>query len=401
MTTSPSHLSSSDQYPCHAYHEDLANGKASGTVLAHSSGLVFSIDGKQITVPYAGCKLELGGANDRILFFRHPMVPDWTFYSNDRSILNHPALKAHPDLIAQVRRVRRKRTRNAVIVSTVLLIIIGTPVFLLTQMDWVSKQVAKEIPVEWETTLGESSIEQLTLATDLMAKERGENLLRPLVQPLLTELGDSRYQYNFYIAHEPTTNAFALPGGYVVIHSELILEADSAEELLGVLAHEISHVEQQHGVRNVIGTAGIYVLFGALFGDVEGLLGLITSAAPFLLNQSYSRDFEREADRLGYELLVDANINPRGLAHFFEKMLAEKEEHSTGTEAGSGSEGSEGNMANDVLAFLSTHPASEERIEYLNEMATETDQNFESFESEFDQLKRAVQDFVAEQEDKE
>ncbi len=382
------------EYQCHAYHQDLPKGKASGKVLVNGDGLEFVIREQTIRVPFAGMQVELGGASDRILFFRHAHAPGWTFFSNDRSIIKNTHLQKHPELIQQIQKIRTKRSKHFVAIAAVIAIVVGVPALVIFRMDWVSKQVAREVPVEWEEKLGKSTIDQYSLQNEFLEKEQAEALLEPLVQPLLDELHDSRYQYRFHIALEPTLNAFAAPGGYVVIHSQLILEADSAEELLGVVAHEITHVEEQHGIRNVIGTIGLYTVIGALFGDVGGIAATIANAAPFIINQSYSREFERESDKMGFQLLIDANIDPRGMARFFEKLIAKEKEQMANIE-----DEQTRDTVKKALEFLSTHPASEERVAYLDKLAEDIPTSYRNLDYEFLELQEAVKAFVLETEE--
>jgi predicted Zn-dependent protease len=258
-------------------------------------------------------------------------------------------------------------------------------------MDFFTGLIANKIPAELEQQIGDSTLAQYQFGKQILDDKDAEQLLKPLIEPLINALGQSRYQYHFHIVNDGTLNAFALPGGQVVIHSQLILRADSAEELLGVLAHEINHVEQQHGVRNLIGTTGIYIIASAVFGDATGLLAVLSSAAPLLLNQSYSRRFETEADTKGFALLQKAHINPKGLASFFEKMIEEEKKQFEKIEDEKNRE-----LAKQALKFLSTHPASEDRIKSLQELADKNNPNTEylNLQSAFAELQAAVKDFV-------
>ena len=94
--------------------------------------------------------------------------------------------------------------------------------------------------------------------------------------------------------------------------------------VLGVLAHEISHVTEQHGVRQIMARAGVALTAQALLGDVNGMMAMIAAATPMLLSQSYSRDFESDADEHGFDLLEKADIDPNGLVSFFEKIMEEE-----------------------------------------------------------------------------
>ncbi len=178
-----------------------------------------------------------------------------------------------------------------------------------------------------------------------------------------------------------------------MINSGLILKADSADEMLGVVAHEIAHVTEQHSVRNIMGTAGVYLTINAMLGDMTGLLAVMADAAPFLINQSYSRGFESEADEKGLALLHRAAIDPEGLVTFFEKLRALEQE---AMEEMAGEDNSE--AMETTLQFLSTHPATEDRIDNLRERIDALPhQRDRDLQAEFQALQERVKLFVAEE----
>src|SRR5206468_5365206 len=113
-----------------------------------------------------------------------------------------------------------------------------------------------------------------------------------------------------------------VPGGQVFIFSGLLDSVKRPEELAGVLAHEIAHVTRRHSLRNIISSAGLWLTLSALFGDTKGLTSILTDGSQFLLNQKFSRDFEREADDTGWDYLVAANVDPRGMIDFFATIKA-------------------------------------------------------------------------------
>jgi beta-barrel assembly-enhancing protease len=192
-------------------------------------------------------------------------------------------------------------------------------------LDGVSALAARQVPPQWEQKLGESVIEQYRLEHRFMDDSRAAAVLAPLVAPLVETLPPAYRGARFYIVDDASINAFALPGGHVVIHSGLLLRAGRAAALQGVLGHELAHVTQQHGLRAMIRSAGLYLTAQLLIGDASGLAAALANAAPMLINQTYSRDFEREADALGYDYVKRAKIDPRGLAEFFELMLSEEQ----------------------------------------------------------------------------
>ena len=115
-------------------------------------------------------------------------------------------------------------------------------------------------------------------------------------------------------------NAFALPGGTIVVTDELVELLDGHEDaVLGVMAHELGHVEARHGMRLFVQTSVLGVLAGWLLGDFSG----VVAAAPVMLGQAaYSRDAEREADATSVRVLKASNISPLVMVTFFEKLAA-------------------------------------------------------------------------------
>ena len=145
------------------------------------------------------------------------------------------------------------------------------------------------------------------------------------------------------VVDDPTVNALAAPGGEILVYRGLLDRAASADELAGVLAHEIGHVEHRHGLRGVARAAGLFVLTGALSGGSDAV-----ALAAVLVGLSYSRDFEREADASGARILAAAGIGTKGLEMFFARMERERSE-------ASGS----------LWSYLGTHPGDGDRVAAL------------------------------------
>ncbi len=389
-------MANNNEYECIGFHDALPKGKASGRLLTDPQGIVFQIQQERIRLPLQNLQVSLGGASNRLVFFEHPLVKGWSFYTSDLGVLGDSHLRSHPAIAALLGQAQRRRAIGWGIFASVATLMLVLPLLLVLRMDLLTGMIAKKIPASWEQQLGESTLAQYQLGKTVMDKKVSDALIAPLTNPLISALDNSPYQYQFRIVNDGSLNAFALPGGEVVIHSALILRAESAEELLGVLAHEITHVEQQHGLRNVIGAAGIYMVASAVFGDVSGIMATLTSAAPLLLNQSYSRRFETESDLKGFALLQKARINPSGLASFFEKMIEEEKKQLEKIE-------DEDNRAlvKGALQFLSTHPASEDRIQKLNELGGRLNKeqvDYQHLDTEFSALQTAVKQFVTDNE---
>lgn len=381
-------------YPAHAFHEGFAQGRAAGDLSVGAAGFCFRTEQQSVTIPLAGARLTLGGAGDRIVFVTHPDFPDWSLYTSDHAILRDPVLAAHPELTVALGAMRRKRIHNWAVIAAVFAALIAIPIALLLNMGWLTGIAARQIPASWEEQLGKTAFGQYQIQADMIQDPQTARLLTELTDVLTQALPDSRYQFHFHVARNPSLNAFALPGGYVVVNSELLLRADSAEEVLGVLAHEISHVTSQHGTRNLIGSTGLFLTIQAALGDASGLLATLASAAPFLLSQKYSRGFENEADAQGFELLQRARIDGRGMVSFFDKVRAEeaRTRAKVREQVGDGV----GAVLTEIPEFLATHPATDSRIERMREKAAHQQGPFRDMNATFKALKNRVREFATE-----
>jgi Zn-dependent protease with chaperone function len=380
-------------YPAHAFHEGFAQGRAAGDLSVSAAGFCFRNDVQSVTLPLAGARLTLGGASDRIIFIAHPDFPDWSLYTSDHAILRDPVLAAHPELTVALDKMRRKRINNWAVLAGISAMLIAIPIVLVLNIGWLTGIAARQIPASWEEQLGKTAFGQYQIQADMIQDPQTARLLTELTDVLTQALPDSRYKFHFYVARDPSLNAFALPGGYVVVNSELLLRADSADEVLGVLAHEISHVTEQHGTRNLIASAGIYLTVQAALGDASGLLATLAGAAPFLLSQKYSRGFENDADAHGFELLQRARIDGRGMLSFFEKVKAEEAKMRAKVREQVGESGA---VLTEMPEFLATHPATDSRIERMREKAARQQGPYRDMNATFNALKVRVREFETE-----
>lgn len=162
------------------------------------------------------------------------------------------------------------------------------------------------------------------------------------------------YNYHFFVVKNPQINAFALPGGYIGVNTGLILATRSESELGAVLAHEIAHVTQRHLARRLLRQRGInwrtaaLILAGILIGTQNPQVGQAAtlSAIAGMVQQrlAYSRQAEREADRVGMQILAKAHLNPAGMPSFFRRLLRATR------------------YRNNPPVFLSTHPLTKSRL---------------------------------------
>lgn len=196
--------------------------------------------------------------------------------------------------------------------------------------------------------------DQTPLVQDTTLSEDRKDDVREIFDTLLAHLPEEErkrhYQLHFRSTPAIGPNAFALPGGTIVITDQLVKLFDDEDVIAGVLAHEIGHVTGDHGLRQLYRSLGVFVLVGLLAGDTGPILEDVLLEGGVLLSLSYSRTHERDADQSGLRLADAAGYDPAGLMKFF-RFLPDAES----TESGWGS----------------THPASGERIEAIRKYLEE------------------------------
>ena len=182
-----------------------------------------------------------------------------------------------------------------------------------------------------EAQLGLSYYRYLKANLPIVEDIQLNDYLESLAQKLVTRSDEAGRQFTFFIVQSPVINAFALPAGYIGVHSGLFLDADNESQLASVLAHEISHVTQRHLARMIDESGNsmminIATLLAAILVGTQDsqagqavLMGGMAGAQQSQIN--FTRANEYEADRIGIGLLIEAGINPDGMVEFFEHLL--------------------------------------------------------------------------------
>ncbi len=165
----------------------------------------------------------------------------------------------------------------------------------------------------------------------------------------IARYGQRGINYTFYVVDANQVNAFAVPGGYVYVNRGLVERTDNFSELAGVLAHEIGHVEERHGVEQMekmqganLGLTLAYVLLGRQPGPVERTAIDLGGGLYFA---KHSREAENEADRVAIPMMVAARVHPNGLVTMFEELLQAQR-----------------TSPSQVGQWFSTHPTTQDRI---------------------------------------
>ena len=213
-----------------------------------------------------------------------------------------------------------------------------------------AKLAAGFVPPAVEAKLGEQTLSffESKLCKPSLLDASRQDALQGRFATLASGLGDG-YSYRMLLrdCRAIGPNAFALPGGAVVVTDALVKVAQNDDQVSAVLAHEIGHVHYRHGLRMALQAAGLAALTAALFGDALSITGLATSIPTILLQTGYSRGFETEADDYAFGRLKEIGLSPKAFAEMM--LLLEK---------------SHGSRSDDESKdYLSTHPSTAKRIE--------------------------------------
>jgi beta-barrel assembly-enhancing protease len=205
-------------------------------------------------------------------------------------------------------------------------------------------------------------------AVNAYVRDMGQKIVAQAAPPF------NQLPWNFHVVQDDAINAFAIPGGHVYVNTGLIKNANTASELAGVMAHEISHVLARHSTEQLSRQYGLSVIAGAVLGQNPGQLTQI--AAQIVAGGAlarFSREAEREADNIGIQAMAAAGYNPRGMAAMFETLLAQRQ-------------GQPGRLEQ----FFSTHPLTEERVRDARSRAAQIGDRGLIDEPQYQDIRRRV-----------
>lgn len=336
---------------------------------ASGFGPGFPAQGAKITVQIesAGLRLWLGGAHEQLIaydelrvsaggFDHGQIILMWGENGNTASLMLDDKVakdsllaQAPPHLAQKLAQCKksingtRQRMRAGWLVLALFLL---SPVILLGLFVWKSDRVidwaVSHVSIEDEQKLGDMVFEQYRPTLKLITQGEAPRAIEEIGAKL--GLG-APYKFKWHVADNPAVNAFAIPGGHIVVFTGLIKAAQTPEEVTGVLAHEIQHVVQRHSLKAMVHNIGWRATIAMVTGDWTG--GVLGEAVTQLGVLKYGRDKETEADMKGLALLKKIHVDPHGMVRFFETLAR------TNTGA--------------PVELLSTHPSTAERMAALRE----------------------------------
>ncbi len=331
-------------------------------------------DGTTFELPYSSMALEMGGASGRMLFCRggHRKL---TYFCEEKGFvgaLRESSRGLLTDQIDALVAVRNRNRRRALIwVAIALAVVAGLVMGARPLLRWT---VSTFMPFSVDEQIGKAVFASMAKPGTVVENKTVAEAIDRIVDRLEPHALLPDVEFHVEVVKNDLINAYALPGGSIVIFTGLIKNSGSAEEVAGVLAHEMAHVTLRHGMQMLAQSGAITIGVAALFGDVSGLTAAALELFTWQTMNNYSRGSENEADAEGFRMLQAAAIDPQGLPEFLLRLNKE---------------------VGDVpaaLSWISTHPRIEDRVEAIkNQMASAEGIEYKKLDIDWDTVKTSLE----------
>lgn len=246
------------------------------------------------------------------------------------------------------RQIRIMAASTLALVSVIVAYLFGVPLL--------ASRIVTIVPAEWEMQLGNAAVAQIESA---LKKDAGFEVCDPDPNSLANraiarfttqavEGTGTPFVPDIKVIRTSVPNAFALPGGHSYYFSALLKETQSADEFAGVMAHELGHVVYRHGMEQLIATSATGLLIGFILGDMTGI-SVAGAVGAALIDSSFSRDAERQADRFAADVAKRMAFQPTAMPQLLKRIAGDDE-------------------MSRALALFSTHPLTAEREAALEAM---------------------------------
>ncbi|HEY1066033.1 MAG TPA: M48 family metallopeptidase [Pirellulales bacterium] len=305
------------------FHPDIEGGRAGARIELGASELVArTIEGQVFRLPYSQTSLEEGGASGRMIFCRNP-DRSLTIFCEERQFL--PALTEFTSglLSEQIEAIRKTRSsgRWGCLFSTIaaLCLLTGALVGGYYLFFAMVAAAVDALPTSVDERIGDAALP----AVDRFGARLDEPALSATPEEIIKRLAPHaplQFPFTIEVVDSLEANAFALPGGRMFVCRGMLEQAQSADELAGVLAHEMAHVTQRHTLHRIGRSVGGVVGFELLIGDVAGIVAMGAELLNHASLHSHTRQAEMEADLVGADILYAAGVDPLAVIKLAERF---------------------------------------------------------------------------------
>lgn len=305
-----------------------------------------NLDGK--TYLYSQVRFEIGGNNDSILFI-HISNSELLYISLDRSLKKQ--LLEIETIKPQLQPLFKVSDKALYTDLGYVALIIAFIASLVYFRGPIAGAFSTLIPASIEKKIGDK-VFKTNDADEFKSVKEAEKKLQVLLKRIKAY---DEEKFTVHISSKKEMNAYATIGGHLFINRGLIDELEKPEDLLGVIGHEMVHADKRHVIKSIFQGAGLFLLIQTIMGDVTGLAAVLADNGDSLLQLSYSRDLEKEADLLAVKMMMESHINPAGLKSAL--LVIEADYNKTLKETVGG--GAIEKILNQ--SFLRSHPQTEQR----------------------------------------
>jgi len=268
------------------------------------------------------------------------------FETRDNDAVDYVLKRHNIKSRSQLLHILEEKKRYVLVTLIIVIISIGSMVYY--GIPYLAREAAFALPAKTQTLIGNETLRILdkSVFSESELRKRTRNRLSRKFNNMVKSLPlDIEYTLLFRKGNALGANALALPSGTIIMTDELVKLAKKDNELISVLAHEIGHVQYRHGLRRAIQGSVVALLVTVFTGDTFSASTMIAALPTILIETSYSRQFEKEADQYSLDYMLDNDIDTDHFVQLMTRLTAQRK--------GSGK----------IPDFLSTHPSTLKRVE--------------------------------------
>jgi len=306
-----------------AFHPDLGNEAVEGTIVFTNLAMRFRGNDAAFEIPISQLLVTIDHAGEGRIAFRDSFQPELTITTSDMAVLEVASVPEFTRLKeAEIARLTRQEITRRVKIVLWFCAVCGLVFWaVMGATGAMVRSIAAKVPPEIEKQDGDALLDELKVRFEFVEETNEAVRIAALAQPLLRAVPD-RQDWQFHVVKEDAPNAFAVPGGHIIMTRGLLNLCQRPEEVLGAIAHEMAHVTRKHAFRQQISSAGTLLVLQVFLKGRGDAISLAAGGSALLVHQSFSQEFEKEADDSGWRYLVAANIDPRGMIEMLRKLKA-------------------------------------------------------------------------------
>lgn len=327
------------------FFDGLQAGSKSALMYFNAEGISIQLGvywDKEATVlffPYQQCQLQQTG--DQLFVFLNKNATNYISFSANESFAVDLKQKFNQKDQSFAGSLLRMNVFSLGIIVVILLA--GVYWGISSIVPWAGLKLIKPTT---ETELGEKMYQSM-MQGETIDKERTK-LLQEFARSMQLS---NNYPIKLTVVKNKEVNAYAIPGGNIVVYSGIIKAMKSPDELAALLGHETAHINERHSLRSILRSAATGLIVSVVLNDISGVFSIVVENAEGLRTMHFSRGIEKNADEEGMKILVKNNIHPLAMKKLMQRLKENSPE------------------IPEVLSFMQSHPATDERIKHATEFA--------------------------------